>query len=249
MVHLPHEDLVRPLFEPLLHAVDVDVPVPLADEFGHELNQLELQAVRLPDEVDHRGHVRESVLEQDHVQLHGLQADLKGPLDAAEDGGELPLPDVPERLRVEGVNRDVHPLQARRPELLGPGTEHRAIRRHRDVRDVADRAADDLLHVEADEGLPARVLHAPDPELPRDPDNPLDLLDRHLVLVRSAWFQDRPEALVVAVDASEVAPLRDADPDVRDLAAEGVDEHSALGKPPCTFLGVARKTRPFMEGP
>src|SRR5467141_1564298 len=200
VVHLPDEDAVRLLLKPLLHAIDVDVPVPHPDEFGHELDQLELQALRVADEVDHRGDVREGVLEQDHVQLHGLQADLEGPLDPAEDGGELPLPDVPERDRVEGVDGDVHALQPRRPEPLRAGAEHGAVRCHRHVRDVADGPADDLLHVEPDEGLPARVLHAPDPEFARDPDDPLDLLDGHLVPVGGAWLHDRPEALIVAVD-------------------------------------------------
>src|SRR5439155_4898321 len=150
------------------------------------------------------------------------------PPDPTEDWGELALPDVPERLRVEGVDRHVHPFQACGPEPLRAGAEHGPVSRHRDVRDLTDGAAHDLLHVEADEGLPARVLHAPDPELPRDPDDPLDLLHGHLVLVGGPRFQDGAEALVVAVDAAEVAPLRDADPDVRDLAAEGVDEHRPL---------------------
>src|SRR5437867_215152 len=211
----------------------------------------------MTDEINHRGNVREGVLEQDHVQLHRLQADLEGLLDPPEDGGELPLPNVPERLRVEGVDRNVHALQARRSKALRAGGEHRAVRRHRHVRDVTDRAADDLLHVEADKGLPAGVLHTPDPELPRDLDDPLDLVHGHLVLVRGAGAGHRPEALVVAIDAPEVASLRYADPDVRDLAAEGVHEHVHCGKahqdssscrPPVAIRGgpctaVSRATR------
>src|SRR2546422_8169813 len=211
----------------------------------------------MTDEINHRGNVRERVLEQDHVQLHGFQADVEGLLDPPEDGGELSLPDVAERLRVEGIDRNIPALQARRPKPLRAGGEHRAVRRHRDIGDVADRAADDLLHVEADKGLPAGVLHTPDPELPRDLDDPLDLVHGHLVLVRGAGAGHRPEALVVAIDAPEVAPLRDADPDVRDLAAECVHEHARGGKarqdssscrPPATFragpcTAVSRATR------
>src|SRR5437899_12407719 len=38
-------------------------------------------------------------------------------------------------------------------------------------------------------------------------------------------LQDRTEALVVAIDAAEVASLRDAHADIRDFASECVDEH------------------------
>src|SRR2546422_1296148 len=41
-------------------------------------------------------------------------------------------------------------------------------------------------------------------------------------------LQDRTEALVVAIDAAEVASLRDAHADIRDFASECVDEHEPL---------------------
>src|SRR5206468_3003225 len=55
--------------------------------------------------------------------------------------------------------------------------------------------------------------------------DPIDLRDRHLVVMGHARRKDWAQALVVAVDASEVAALRHADSDVRDLPRECVDEH------------------------
>jgi len=47
----------------------------------------------------------------------------------------------------------------------------------------------------------------------------------HLVLVGHPRLQNRTEPFVVAIDAAEIASLRDAHADVSDFASEGVDEH------------------------
>src|SRR5439155_16048866 len=161
----------------------------------------------------------------DHVKLHRLEADPQGRLDPAQDGTDIAPPDVLEDLRVQRVNRHVHALQARIPQGLCAAGEHRTIRRHRNVGDVADGPVDDVLHVEPDERLAAGILHRRTAELPRRADDPIDLRDRHLVVVGHARREDRAKALVVAIDASEVAALRHADSDVRDLPPECVDEH------------------------
>src|SRR6266566_5274809 len=86
---------------------------------------------------------------------------------------------------------------------------------------------------ESIERFTAREFHGPNAELPCDPEEPLDLVRGHLVLVGHPRPQDRTEAFVVAVDAAEIAPLRHADPDVGDLASERVDEHVRPGNPRC----------------
>src|SRR5881409_1494557 len=59
----------------------------------------------------------------------------------------------------------------------------------------------------------------------RDAQEPFDLIDGHLVLVGHPRLQDRTEAFIMTIDATEVASLRDAHADVRDFASEGVEEH------------------------
>src|SRR5207247_3804191 len=57
----------------------------------------------------------------------------------------------------------------------------------------------------------------------------LDVGDGHLVFVGHARLQDRPEALVVAIDAAEIAALGDAHANVRDFASERISEQGILG--------------------
>src|SRR5207253_5303559 len=111
VVHLPYEDLVGPRLQPFLQRVDVDHPVLLAHELGHELNELELESVAVRDEVDHLGDVLHRLLEHDHVQLHRFEPDAQGLLDPAEDRGEWPLSNLLKRRGVEGIDRHVDALQ------------------------------------------------------------------------------------------------------------------------------------------
>ena len=97
---------------------------------------------------------------------------------------------------------------------------------------MADRPIDDLLHVGPDERLSAGELHRPDVELAGDPDEPFHLLGAHLLRVRGAGAVDRAEPLVVAVNATEVAPLGHADADIGHPATHGIDQHSYLSTPP-----------------
>src|SRR5437899_10178480 len=225
MVHLAHEDLVRPTFEPFLERVDVDHPILLTDELRHELDQLELESFAPRDVLDHPRDVWEGLLEHDHVQLDRLQADAERFLDSSEDGRQLAFADVAERGRIERVDRDVHPFQSCGPEALRAFREHPPVRRHRDIGNLADRTIDDFLHVQPYERLAAGEFHGPNPKLPRDSEQPFDLLDGHLVLVGHPRLQDRPAAFIVAIDAAEVASLRDAHADVGNFPSERVDEH------------------------
>src|SRR3989454_3780191 len=225
VVHLAHEDLVRAAFEPFLESVDVDHPILLTDELRHELDELELEPVAVGDVLDHPGDVRERLLEHDHVQLDRFEADPERLLDPAEDWRELAFADVSKCRRIERINRDIDTFQACVPEGLRAFREHRPVRRHRDVGKLADRTIDDLFHVQPNERLAACEFHRADPKLAGDAQEPLDLGYGHLVLVGHPRLQNRTEAFVVAIDAAEIASLRDAHADVSDFASEGVDEH------------------------
>ena len=231
VVHLTHEDLVGATLEPLLERVDVDHPIFLADKLGHELNQLQLQSVAVGNVLDHPGDVRERLFEHDHVQLDGLQADPQRLPDSSKDRRQLALPDVPERGGIEGVDRDVHAFQPGGTQPLRALRKHRSVRRHRHVGNLADGTIDDLLHVQPNKRLPAREFHGPNTEFARDPEEPFDLLHGHLVLMRHSRLQDRAEAFIVAVNAAEIASLRDAHADVCDLTSERVDKHERAENP------------------
>src|SRR3990172_4518789 len=231
VVHLPHEDLVRARLEPLLHRVDVHHPFPVVDELRHELDELQLQPVPVRDVLDHLRDLGERPLEHDHVQLHRLEAHPKGLLNPFQDGAQGPLPDLLARLRGEGIDRHVDPLEPRGPEGLRALREHRAFCGQGDVGDLPQGPVDNLFHVGADERLPAGELHGTNLELAGDAHDAFDFLGRHLVLVRHPRRYDRPEAFVLAVDTTKVAPFRHADADVRDFAPEGVHEHEYHGNP------------------
>ena len=93
---------------------------------------------------------------------------------------------------------------------------------------------DDILQIGPHERLPARELDRMDIELARHPDESLDLERGHLLAVGRAGPGHRPQPLVVAVDAGEVASLGHADADIGDPASVRVDQHLALssGRPP-----------------
>src|SRR5437867_3788175 len=225
MMHLAHEDLVRAAFEPFLERVDVDHPILLTDELRHELDELELEPVAVGDVFDHPGDVRERLLEHDHVQLDRFEADPERLLDPAEDRRELAFADVSKCRRIERINRDIDTFQACVPESLRAFREHRPVRRHRDIGNLADRTIDDLFQSRPTSRLAACEFHRTDSKLAGDAQEPLDLGYGHLVLVGHPRLQNRTEAFVVAIDAAEIASLRDAHADVSDFASEGVDEH------------------------
>src|SRR5439155_21957797 len=62
-------------------------------------------------------------------------------------------------------------------------------------------------------------------------EEPFNLLRGHLVLMGHSRPQDGTEALIVAVNAAEIASLRDAHADVRHLTSEGVDQHERAEDP------------------
>src|SRR2546428_3276432 len=225
VVHLAHEDFVGAVLEPFLERVDVDHPILLTDELRHELYELELEPVPIGDVLDHPRDVRERLLEHDHVELDGRQAHSERFLNATQDRRELAFADVSEGRGIERIDRNIDAFQTRVPKSLRAFREHRAVRRHRDVWKLADRTIDDLFHIQPHERFAAREFHRADPKLAGDAQEPLDLGHGHLVLVGHPRLQDRTEAFVVAIDASEITTLRDADTDVRDFASECVDEH------------------------
>src|SRR5438132_3174889 len=171
--------------------------------------------------------MRERLLEHDQVELHRFQADSQCGINAKVDRGGRPFPNFAEGRRIQRVDRDVDAFEAGRTQALRPLREHRTICRHRNVRDLPHGAVDDLLHVQPDERLAAGELHGPNPVLPGDTEEALDLLDGHLISVRHPRSQNRAETFVVTIDASEVASFRDAYTDVRNAATECIYEHDS----------------------
>src|SRR3972149_4405978 len=211
----------------IVAAVQAAFELPLVRHADPVAVHAELRVVDGVDDLDLR-----PVEDVDPAVVHLPHEDLvRARLEPLLHRVDVPLPDLLERLRVEGIDRHVAPLQPRGPEGLRALREHRAVCGHGDVGDLPHGPVDNLFHVGADERLPAGELHGTNLELAGDAHDAFDFLGRHLVLVRHPRRHDRPEAFVVAVDTTKVAPFRHADADVRDFAPEGVHEHEYHGNP------------------
>ena len=127
-------------------------------------------------------------------------------------------------LELGGVHRveaDVDPLEPGVAQAAGPRGQQDAVGGQADVLDPGDRRQllDQDREVAAHQGLAAGQPDLVDPQRHRDPDEPLDLLE-----AQELRAGQELDLLRHAVDAADVAAVRDADPQVIVRASERVDE-------------------------
>ncbi|MPM51857.1 hypothetical protein SDC9_98608 [bioreactor metagenome] len=151
---------------------------------------------------------------QHRVDLHRFQARLLRRADPAEDVGMAPAAgQSAETLRVEGVERDVDPVQAGGPQILGPRGETDPVGGQRDDgarRQLRDRG-DDQRQVPAQQWLTAGEPYAADPEpLHPDPDQADELLVGEQPVVRHPVQPLGRHA----IGASQVAAVGEGHPEV-----------------------------------
>ena len=174
----------------------------------HQLDDLEDDVALAPDE---RHEVVQFVLvdavEEHHVELDRGQPGLDRRVDPLKNVREAVFArDLAVAVRAEGVEADVHPGKPGLFEIRGHLCKQRPVRRQGRLHSRGHRA-DDIDEVAAEQRLPAGELDAPDPELRAHLHQLGDILGAHLLL--RAHF-----SLGVAVDAPQVAPLGEADPEV-----------------------------------
>ncbi len=185
----------------------------------HQFDDLQDEIGFVPDERHEVVHlVLVDPLKEHHVQLDRGQSDLDRYVDPCKDIREDVLPcDCQVALGTEGVEAHVHPRKPGLFEFRGLFCEERPVRRQGGL-DARRHGADDIDEVAAEQRLPAGELDAPDPELHAHPHQLGDILGTHLLL----WLY---LTLGVAVDAPQVAPGCQADPEVAHGSVIGVLQH------------------------
>ena len=130
-------------------------------------------------------------------------------------------------LSIQGIQRNVDAIQARIPQALGALSQAQRIRRQGQVRLLSfvgaqlGTLADDPLEASAQERLPAREAHLPDPE-PLD----ADAHEAHDLRVRQRFLGGQPVQALGrhTVGTAQVAAVGERDAQVSGDAPEGVDE-------------------------
>ncbi len=172
-------------------------------------------------------HVRLGHAPQRHrVDLDRREADRPGRGDSLDHLlKSRPAGQSLEPLRVHGVEADVDPTQARVPQRLSLRREQDAVGREPDVADTGypDQPAHQLGQVAPDQRLAPREPDLVDPQARRDPREPLDLLER-----QQARPRQEGHALGHAVNATDIAAVGHADPQVVVDPAERVDQGEGL---------------------
>jgi hypothetical protein len=154
---------------------------------------------------------------------------VDGGADALADLGQLVVAgDLPEPLRIQGVQAHVDAVQARRLEVAGEAGEQDAVGGHgqdlqavraRRTLLVAGKAVDEIHAVPAHQGFPSREPHLAPAEADGDPHQSVDLLEGQDLL---PFHVDGVRGH--AVRTPQVAPVGDRDAEVGDFPPEGIDE-------------------------
>jgi len=151
--------------------------------------------------------------EEHHVELHRVEAGVEAGFDALQHAVERArLGHRGELFGVQRVQRDVHSLQPGVDQFGRAAGEKRAVGRHRHFHPLGD-PADNLDEVLAQHRLAAGELHGVDVELAGDFEEADHVVGRHLVVLGRHRPAGVAQPLVVAVDAVEVTPIGQRDPD------------------------------------
>src|SRR5439155_18140492 len=147
-------------------------------------------------------------------------------LDAGEHPGDREV-DVVHRTEDRVVERIQAHGDAREPGVPEGARlvrEQRAVRREREV-ELADggELGDEHLEIAAQGRLAAGEPHLADAQAGEDPHEALDLLEAQDLVARQELVPLAEDLLRHAVDAAEVAPVGDRDPQVVERPAEGVE--------------------------
>ena len=152
------------------------------------------------------------------VDLDGIEAGLERRVDAVERLLQFaPTRDLAELVGVKRVERYVHAREPGGLQVIGHAGQKHPVRGHGDVldaRDVRD-VAHQVDHAQAHERLPARQADAADAHAGGDAHGLDDLLDAQDLLMRELLHA----FLWHAVDAPEVAAVRERYPEIVDDAA------------------------------
>ncbi len=206
---------------------------------GDDLSRLDVRHTREGHHLDEAhlpGTVEGEAGESHHIVFVVAAHDYRVEFDGRESrflGGEDALPDIfesaPARqavefLGVEGVYRDVDPVESRVSQWLRQFGQKHAIRRERDRADalgVGD-AAHEIHDVRADGRFAARqtdLVEAEAREQARE--------QKHLVVLHE--FRVRAEGLVFghAIDTAQVAVVGEADAEIVNVASETVNSHGS----------------------
>lgn len=155
------------------------------------------------------------------LSLTDLKPAFLGGVDALKDAVQVTHARDPlEALGVQGVQADIEAVEAGVFEGLGVAVEQKAVGGHGDALDAVDRAqlGDQVGDVGAHQGLAAGDAHAGDALCSEDLDQLGDL-----VVAQVFFAGDLPDPLGWhAVDAAEIATLRDGDAQVGHLAPVAV---------------------------
>ena len=184
----------------------------------------------------------------DGVHLHP-QTRGDSCVDAVEDAldGEVDVVQRTEHRIVDRVETDVDASQARVRERLRLLCQQRAVRRQGDVerRDRREHL-DEVLEVAAQQRLTAGQAHGAHAEPREHAGHPRDLLQRQQLSALEEHVVAAERALRHAVDAAEVAPVRDRDPQRLQRPTEGV-LHQAAGSSSASANVCARATASSCE--
>ena len=190
----------------------------------HELDEAE-RVARVAEVARHRDDlILVDAALDDAVHLD-RQADRAGRLDPVEDAldGEVDVVHRPEGRVVHRVQADRDPVEPRVLQRLGLARQERRVRRQRDLGVELREHPDQVLDVAPDQRLAAGQPKLPDSETDGRARDARDLVEvEQLPLVEEAVVVTE-YLLRHAVRATEVAAIRDRDPEVPEWAAEGVE--------------------------
>ena len=194
----------------------------------HDLDQRQIHAAAVRPLHQVGEFVLVDALERDGVDLD-LQAGGLRSVDPGEHLAEIaPARDRAEFIGVERVERNVDALDAVRPELGGVFGQLRAVGRQREF---VERAGANMTRQRADQrhdAPPHQRFAAGEPKLahaPRDESRaqPVEFLERQQIGLRQ-----ETHVLRHAIDAAEIAPVGDRDPQIGDGAAERIDQRQPI---------------------
>ena len=151
----------------------------------------------------------------------------RGRVDPLEHGlhREVDVVHGAEDLVVEGVEADRDPPETRVAQRLRLLRQEGAVRRQRQVESRnGGKHLDEALDIAADQRLAAREADLLDAEACENAGEPGDLLESEQVAAREEGVVAAVDLLRHAVDAAEVAAVRDRDPEVAQRPVESVFE-------------------------